>query len=95
MKSALPVLIFTSDNPDFPRQILATRISVEGINIQTEIRLALKSQITLEIATSLGKLTLQAIVVKQNPDGYACQFVDMDSRTAQKLSQWLYPPFEP
>lgn len=95
MKSTLPVLIFTSDNPELPQPFLATRISVEGINIQTDILLALKSQITLEIATSLGKLTLQAIIVKQNTDGYACQFVDMDSRAAQKLSQWLYPPFEP
>lgn len=95
MKSATPVLLFTSDNPELPQQIMASRISVESINVQTDIMLGLNSQIRLEIATSLGKLTLQAIVVKHHADGYACQFVDMDPQTGQKLSQWLYPPFEP
>ena len=95
MKKSLPAILFTEQQPDIRNPVQASNISPEGLTLQTDSLLSLQQQVSLELETSLGKLSLSATVIWKEESCYGCQFVDVLPKTASLLSQWLFPPFEP
>lgn len=95
MRPALPIVLVFGSNPVQTLQIMASRISVEGLWFQSDRPLNLPDIIELELSTSLGKLNVKATWQKKRETEYECRFISLDSQSVKVLNQWLFPPFEP
>jgi len=62
VQSPLPIILITHDRPDILNTAQAFNITVDGLNLQTDLPLKLDQQLALELETSSGKLKLEAIV---------------------------------
>ena len=95
VKSALPVHLISSATKGSPALVSSFNLSLNGICFQTELPLGPHEEVQLEFPTSSGKLQLNAEVIWKQENQHGCKFVDVDPITMSRLSQWLYPPFEP
>lgn len=98
LESSAPIAFVLEREPWRQHEANSKNISVncicfEGNDINALLDVG--DRITIQLQTIFGSVAVAAVVVRKAAPEVACQFVDVNPDVAEKIKNWLFPPFEP